>query len=82
MKLSHLEINWCEYGENKDSYAGIVRFQGKDGVSSTTLKISRECANKILNLCAEGLIEAAKETSTLLLEGIMKSVPALEHKKE
>lgn len=70
-----------DYGEQA-TYSGSVSFGASTG--SIELKLSGELSRKIVAVCAEELVAAAKETADALNESMVAAIagPALTHEVE
>ncbi len=70
MKLASLEIksDWSSKGQ----LYGTVWFDGS--ITSTRLKITPELTQRILDLCADALLDAAKEAADIMRSDIIESM--------
>lgn len=78
MKLYQLRISRQLYGPHEGQYTGECSFDDDD--SKVEIKITPECANQILKLCADGVVDAAQKVATKTRDNILTSVALLEHK--
>ena len=79
MELESLYIEKEKYGANAGRFMGTVKFANDAG--KIELHITSDQANKIIALCAEGMIAAAVETAKMITANILdqvKSLPAPE----
>jgi hypothetical protein len=72
MLVKSIFLSRQEWRENRLS--GTVTFSGDFG--EVKLNVSDEAAEKILALCAEGLVQAAQQTSKLMLSDVINALPA------
>ena len=61
MILDELKIERIRYGHHQGKHRGNIRFSNDSG--EVSLKLNQELCNKIFEICAEGLIETAKEAA-------------------
>lgn len=82
MRLKNLVIRRKEMWEDKNQpLTGTILFEGKDG-SEIKINVSESLSVRIVELCAAGVVEAAEEVSTLLIEDVAASThPVLEHRE-
>ena len=78
MELNTLHILRQTYGAQKGQYHGECVFDSAD--SKVQLSITPECANRILELCADGLVDAAQKVAHQTRNDILASVALLENK--
>lgn len=76
MILTKLEIERPTWGNDKGKLIGRVTIQGEESI--TTIRLSEDLAMKIINLCADGLVEAAHGVATIMKADIIKALPAPE----
>jgi hypothetical protein len=78
MNLKRLRIE-----ENKDwktgvvSYEGMVEFGGEAG--TVALKLTADHCNRIFQVCADGMIDVAKDAARNLTANLIEHAKALEH---
>jgi hypothetical protein len=77
MQLERLEIRRNEYGHNKGKMEGEITF--KNPVGKIQLILTDDACKKILEFCAEGLVDSAKEVASRLTAEIITSTPLLEN---
>ena len=70
MKLERIHIHRRRFGKDKDKLSGEVEVKGTHG--TIVLKITNETAVEIVKMCADSLIDAAKEVSELMVEDLEK----------
>lgn len=70
MEFRELKIERARYGENKGNLEGVLRVGG-DGVDMN-INISEARAKKIIDLCADVLIEQATETANMVREDVIE----------
>lgn len=70
MKLRSLEIK--EDWSDRSKLTGSVSFRGSN--SSVTLDINAELVQKIIDLCADALVEAAKDAADVMRSDIIESM--------
>lgn len=70
LRLKSLEIK--EDWSSKGILKGSVSFTGS--ASSVTLSVTPELVQKILDLCADSLIEAAKDAADIMRSDIIESM--------
>ena len=80
MKLQRISVELQDWGDHEGQYTGSCRFV--DDNTKVEIRITPDCANRILLLCAEGVAEAAKQTAAMTKDVIEKSVLMLENKVE
>jgi hypothetical protein len=82
MRLKQLAIRRKEAYEDKNRpLTGTVLFEGADG-AEIKINVSESTSNRIVELCAEGVVDAATELSQLMVRDVLDSLhPALEHKE-
>lgn len=61
MELTDLKLEKQTYGPNKGKFEGTARFAGKGG--SIYLNLKSEHCTKILELCAESIMEVSGEVA-------------------
>jgi hypothetical protein len=67
--LKMLLLTRSDWGNDKGLLTGKVTFDG--GFGEVSLKLDAEVSGKILALCAEGVIQAAKHTSQLMISEVL-----------
>jgi hypothetical protein len=77
MLLKKLEIERARWGENEGKHRGKITFDGDAG--EVTLNLTPELCNKIFEICADGLIETAKEAASNLTCNIIECRAAIGH---
>ena len=78
MQLERLDISRKDYGPNKGLMEGEITFKNPAG--RIQLILNDDTCKKILELCAEGLVDSAKEVANHLTAEIITSMPLLENK--
>ncbi len=76
MILKNLEIELNTYGKEKGKYTGRVDFQNED--SKIQLRLTPEHINKIFELCADALVQTAKDAANEMTVNIIEHKKALE----
>lgn len=76
MILTKLQIEKKRYGEDVGKYVGVAQFAGKAG--DVALNLTPEMCDKIFLVCADGIMETAKEAATLLTCNVIEHRKALE----
>jgi len=74
MKLTHLTIRLKDYGLDAGKYFGKAEFTNKDG--DIAINLNAEMCEKIFLICADGIIDVAKEAAQNMTCNI------IEHKAE
>lgn len=69
MRLTELRIRFKDFGENEGKYVGTARFENEKG--DVGIVLSPQHCEKIFDVCAEGIIETAKEAATDLAISIV-----------
>jgi hypothetical protein len=78
MRLKNLYIRRnASYEANPNALSGTVEFESPLG--EVKIAIDEETANKIISLCAEGIVKATQAVSNLMLEDIQQ--PLIGHVK-
>ena len=80
LSLTSVYLSRNNYGVNKGSLEGNLTVSGVSG--DIKLKMSEEQCQRIVELCAEQLVENTKAIAESMTSEIMTSVPALENKGE
>ena len=75
MQLKRLTLERPEYGKNKGKLIGAVTFSDSD--TETSLRLNEEQAAQILTLCAEALVENAKQMSEIMVSRLLEQAPAI-----
>lgn len=70
MKLNLIYLSLDDFGPNKGNYSGHMEFVGQFG--RIQLKIGPDISQRVIALVAEQLVEAAKETSKLMVGDILE----------
>ena len=73
MKLQRLEIKRITYGDDAGSFEGKMSFDNEFG--SIAVKLSSAQCDKLFKVCADGIIETAKEAAREL------TISVIEHDK-
>ena len=76
MKLTDLRIELQKYGRDKGQYVGKIEFTNSDG--DIALKLNPEMCEKIFLICADGMIDVAKEASRNMTCNIIEHKAAIE----
>lgn len=80
MQLKHLAIRRKESWEDRTrQLAGTVCFEGEDGLE-VKVNVDEATSARIVELCAEGILNAGKDLARMLVEDVNKT-RALEHKE-
>lgn len=70
MKLKKLEIELVAWGEKKGQYIGLARFLGDAG--DVDLKLGNEHCLRIFDICAEGLVDVARDAAKMLTSEVIE----------
>lgn len=73
MRLLELSIRLKDYGTDKGKYTGHAKFGNKKG--KVDLRLSAEHCEKIFQVCADGIVDTAKQAAEEL------TVSVIEHQK-
>ena len=73
MRLRNLSMSLERFGPDKGKFTGKADFGNKNG--SISLKLTPEMCEKIFEVCADGIIETAKEAAAHL------TCTVIEHKQ-
>ena len=73
MKLRKLDIKRITYGEGVGGYEGTISFDNELG--SISVKLSSSQCDRLFEVCADGIIETAKEAAREL------TISVIEHDK-
>lgn len=73
MLFEGLEIKKENWGANKGKFVGRARFSSKN--ADVTINVTPEMIEKILELCAESLMETAHEMSEVMKGDIIEALP-------
>jgi hypothetical protein len=57
--LRYLNVTVCDYGPDKGTYSGEVKFAGEHG--TVNVKLDHALSAEVLKLCAESMTRATKE---------------------
>ena len=76
MILEELKIELMKYGDSKGKHLGYVSFVNESGKVSLTL--TPEKCEQIFSVCADGLIETAKEAAESMTCNIIDHQKKLE----
>jgi hypothetical protein len=74
MILQKLEIEIERWGDNKGKYKGEAIFAGEAG--SVSLNLTPKMCDQMFLICADGIMETAKEAASNLTHNV------IEHKQE
>lgn len=77
MILSKLQIERNKWGKNKGQFEGKISFDNDDGEIS--IKLTPDRCQQIFQVCADGLIDTAKEAATELTCQVIEHKNSLEH---
>ena len=77
MILKKLEIELQGYGEFKGQYIGTARFNGEQG--SVALNLTPEHCQRIFKVCADSIVEVAKDAAHNLTCSVIEHGKALEN---
>jgi hypothetical protein len=77
MILKKLQVELQTYGPDKGRHVGEIQFTGDAGC--VTLNLTPDLCNKIFDICAEGLIETAKEAAHNLTCNVIEHQKTLSH---
>lgn len=72
MQLTSIHINLLTYGPMEGKYEGSVNFKNMYG--AIEIKLSDKLSQEVLKLCADALVEQAKETGKMLTANILEQV--------
>ena len=75
IQLTTINISLQTYGPNEGKYTGEVRFKGVYG--AVEIVLSPSISEKILALCAEGLMQNTRELAETLTANILVSQTTL-----
>lgn len=75
MKLRALFLSFDQYGANAGRYTGTAEFMSNSG--KVEINLNSALSEKILSLCAEGIVDSAKELATCIVQEAI--VGQLEH---
>ena len=78
MKLKSLSLELATYGIHEGKFTGQARFEDQYGAMEVVLV--PEMANKVLELCAETLVQQAARSANLFTDAIINRAPELEDK--
>jgi len=76
MKLIELDIELQKYGRDKGQYIGKIKFANSAG--DIALKLNPEMCEKIFLICADGMIDVAKEAAKNMTCNIIEHKAAIE----
>jgi hypothetical protein len=69
MILKKLDIEYHIWGEHRDKYTGLVEFFNEKG--RVQVNIGPEEAQAILEICAQKVVSAAKETAAAMIAPVL-----------
>lgn len=72
MELEQLIITKQHWGPMEGKYTGSVTFKGQ--VSRIEIQLGTELSREVLKICAEQLVEQARETGKLLTGEIIQQI--------
>ena len=75
MKLKSLSLELSTYGIHEGKFTGQARFENEYGAMEVVL--TPEMSNKVLELCAETLVQQASRSANLFTDAILNQPPAL-----
>jgi hypothetical protein len=75
MVLTKLEIEIERWGEHKGKYTGKAFFAGEAG--DVSLNLTPKMCDQIFLVCADGIMETAKEAATNLTHNVIEHKQAL-----
>jgi len=78
MRLTELRITLNSYGKDEGQYTGKVRFTNKDG--DIALKLNASMCEEIFTICADGMIDVAKEAAANMTCSIIEHKSTIESK--
>ena len=73
MIFEKLEIERENWGSKAGQYKGSIRFSSQN--ATVYLKITPEMASKILEMCADKLVDASHEMSEVMRGDIIEAMP-------
>ena len=76
MQLNELTIERARYGSNKGKFVGRISFDNELG--KVDIRLSAEQCNKLFEVCADGIVEIAKEAARELTVSIIDHKQAIE----
>lgn len=76
MILTKLRIDKKQYGQDEGKYTGVAQFTGNAG--DVALNLTPEMCDRIFLVCADGIIETAKEAAANLTCNVIEHRKALE----
>lgn len=72
MRLQKLEIEMARWGDNEGKYQGRASFTSKN--ADVAIKVSPAMAQKIIDMCADALIEASHEMADVMRADIIEGM--------
>ena len=79
MILKRLEVRRMEaYEKTPGQLVGQVQFEDKNG--ALTVHLDEATSQRVLEACAEGVAEKAREVAGLMRANVITQVPAIENK--
>ena len=78
MKLTDLNITLNKYGRDKGKYTGKIEFTDKAG--DVGLNLNEEACEKIFAICADGILDVAKEAASNLVCNVIEHKDVLDGK--
>ena len=76
MILKDLRIKLCEYGKNKGMYIGNASFE--NGKGEIEIRLTPDHCDRIFKICADSIIEVAKEAAQELTVSVIEHQSKLE----
>lgn len=78
MILQKLDIEYQRWGNHKGMHTGTARFDGECGI--VTLNLTPEMCNKIFEVCADGILNVAREAAANLVCNVIEQKKSLGEK--
>lgn len=76
MTLRRIDIQLCEYGDNKGKYVGIIEFgdQGRYDKEQFVFRLTPNMCGKYLSLIQDEVINSSKELSDKLVKSFVREL--------
>lgn len=79
MQLVKLEIKREMWGESKDQFKGVIKFDNELG--EVGMVLTHEKCDELFKICADGLVETAKAAAAELTCNVMEHQKSLSNKR-
>ena len=77
MRMTKLQVELMEYGANKGKFVGRVHFNNAYD-ASIEIPLSDEVARKVLEVCAEQVVQAGKDTAEMMTAQVIEATNAVQ----